>query len=67
MPEKNIISFETPLGKILIGHKTGDHIDLPTGQKAIIREIKKLSNDMLDWLSSDPEPISDDTELVKEE
>ena len=59
MPEKNIISFEAPLGKILLGHKTGDHIDLPNGQKAIIREIKKLSNDMLDWLSADPDPIQD--------
>ena len=55
MPEQNIISFETPLGKTLLGHKTGDHVDLPNGEKAIIREIKKLTNDLLDWLSGDPD------------
>lgn len=41
-PDKNIISHNSPLGKILIGHKIGDKIKTIIAQKEIQYEILKI-------------------------
>lgn len=52
--ERRILSFQTPLAKALLDHKPGDHITLPDGKEATIREVKPLDNDLLDWQAGDP-------------
>lgn len=48
-PEKFKISFETPIGRLLIGKQVGDEFELPSGQNATLKEIKALSEDILEW------------------
>jgi transcription elongation GreA/GreB family factor len=50
-PEKGYISFETPLGKVLIGRQVGDTVTLPTGEAATINSITALPKDLLKSLA----------------
>lgn len=52
--EHNILSFEAPLAKVLLDKKAGAVVQLPDGKSATIREVRPLSNDILDWQKSDP-------------
>ena len=44
VPEKKYISYETELGKILIGRKVGDTVKLPGGITCIIEKLSPLSD-----------------------
>jgi transcription elongation GreA/GreB family factor len=44
VPEKKYISYETELGKILIGRKKGDTVNLPGGITCMIEKLSPLSD-----------------------
>jgi transcription elongation GreA/GreB family factor len=50
-PTKGYISFETPLGKILLGKQVGDDVKLPSGEDCAITAIKPLSADLMEFLA----------------
>jgi len=54
-PEDNIIAYDSPLGKVLIGATTTDELKMPSGEKAVLLTVKPLSREMLTWLNSLPE------------
>ncbi len=49
-PEHNMISYDAPLGRLLIGCSQGATLSMPSGVEATVAEIKALSPEMLDWL-----------------
>ncbi len=49
--DKDIISFDTPLGKLLLGNQVGAELTMPNGGKATVAEIKPLSPEMLKYVS----------------
>ena len=49
--EKDIISFDTPLGKLLLGNQAGAEITLPSGAKATVEEVRPLSPEMLKFVA----------------
>ena len=51
VPEKHMISYETPLGQLLLRKVEGDVIDLPSGDEAEIVSISGLDEDLRDWLA----------------
>lgn len=54
VPEENKISYETPLGKVLMGHKVNDKLEMPSGDHAMIQKVEKLPEEMLKLLESVP-------------
>jgi transcription elongation GreA/GreB family factor len=46
VPEQNIISYDTPLGKLLLGRKIDDTVELPSGAQATIVKLHPLSDDL---------------------
>ncbi len=49
--DKDIISFDTPLGKLLLGNKPGAVINMPNGTKATVEEVRPLSPEMLKYVA----------------
>ncbi|MBO7535486.1 MAG: GreA/GreB family elongation factor, partial [Victivallales bacterium] len=54
VPKRNMISFETPLGKLLIGRKLDERLEMPSGEHGQIVEISPLPQDMIDWFNEEP-------------
>ena len=50
-PDKKYISYETPLGEILLGRTVGDEIELPGGGTGTIKSISGLSASLVKKLS----------------
>ena len=50
IPEKNIISYESPLGEVLLGAKVGEEMKMPSGDDATLTAILPLGEEMLAWL-----------------
>ncbi len=48
--KKNWFSYESPLGQVLLGHKLGDEVTLPAGEKAVIKAIHALDDETLAFL-----------------
>ena len=46
-PERLYISFDTPLGKALLGRAVGDQVDMPDGSEASIAKFESLSSKLL--------------------
>ena len=55
VPEKKYISYETELGKILIGRKEGDKVTLPGDITCVIDKISSLSDKIRNALSASSE------------
>ena len=53
IPEKNYLSYESPLGKLLVGKKIKDAVTLPNGSEAIVTDIRTLPAEMHRWLSGE--------------
>lgn len=51
-PERHMISFDTPIGKALHGHRVGDIVESPMGPLEIT-DIRPLDADMIAWLNSE--------------
>lgn len=41
-PEKNIVSYQTPLAQAMIGHAIGESITLPNGETASVQSIQRF-------------------------
>ena len=54
VPKRNMISFETPLGKLLIGRKLDERLEMPSGEHGQIIEIAALPKEMIDWFNEEP-------------
>ncbi len=52
-PDRNMISYETPLGQALLGLKIGSKFDMPTGDSVTLVAIESLPADLLTWLNSE--------------
>ena len=52
-PEKKIISFNSPLGKILIGKEVKASVTMPNGKRAVITAIKPLSPEMKKYVAGE--------------
>jgi transcription elongation GreA/GreB family factor len=50
-PEKHIISYDAPLGKMLVGLGIGAKLTMPNGAKASIASIDKLPKEMYKYLA----------------
>jgi len=48
-PDKNWLSFETPLAKSMLGHQVGDSIELPGGDQAEITSIDALDEETINF------------------
>ncbi|MFO7821335.1 MAG: GreA/GreB family elongation factor, partial [Lentisphaeria bacterium] len=51
-PDRDIISYATPLGKKMLGKKEGDQITNPAGEELQIVKICRLPEKILEWQDS---------------
>lgn len=51
--DRNIFSYESPIGKLLWGRSVGERLTLPDGSVATIAGLKALSEELLQELGSD--------------
>ncbi len=51
-PDKQIISYDTPLGRALIGQELGTTVDLPQGHQAEIASIDELPEEIREWVKA---------------
>lgn len=51
IPERNMLSYETPLGEAVLASRAGDQVDLPNGQTATIAEVSVLPGEVTEWLN----------------
>ena len=49
-PEKNYISYESPLGKALMGKKVDEAVTMPSGAEATVADIRPLPPELQRWL-----------------
>ena len=49
-PDRKYFSYESPLGKILMGHKAGDQLQMPAGYDAVIVAVEALPEAILQEL-----------------
>lgn len=50
VPEKRILSYETPLGQAMLGASVGDEIAMPVGGDAVVAGISELPPDIKQWV-----------------
>lgn len=51
VPELQYISYDTPVGQVLLGAHLGDRITMPNGESAVIAAIRELDNKIKAWVS----------------
>ena len=51
--EKNIISHDTPLARLVMGNEVGATITLPDGRKATITSVKPSTPEMLKFVADE--------------
>lgn len=54
-PERRILSYDSPLGKRLLGRKLGEEMDLPDGRKARVDNLQPLSESLQAWVAGPQE------------
>lgn len=52
-PNAGILSYDTPLGRLLLGTAVGDEVNAPTGETVTVESVKPLSDEMLQWALGD--------------
>ena len=57
VPKRNMISFETPLGKLLIGRKLDERLEMPSGEHGQIIEITTVAGTTIPENEVVPEPV----------
>lgn len=55
VPERRILSYDAPLGRMLIGNKVGDTVTTPSGELAEILAVRELPPEITDWVCQLPE------------
>lgn len=48
-PNTGILSYDTPLGRLLLGTAVGDEVTTPTDETVTVESVKPLSDEMLQW------------------
>ncbi len=51
IPEKNFVSYDTPVGRLLLGASVGMELTLPSGQEATVASIDELPAEVKEWLA----------------
>ncbi len=51
LPDRNMIAYDTPLGRAVMGRRRGDAVTLPTGQTATLADVRPLADEVLHWLN----------------
>lgn len=55
-PEKGHLSYESPVGRALLGAAVGDSVEMPTGERAALESVTPLPPELLAWLqTAEPE------------
>ncbi len=52
-PAKSMLSYETPLGKVLLGAAVGDELTMPAGDDATVTAIEPVSDELKTWLAGE--------------
>jgi transcription elongation GreA/GreB family factor len=50
VPEKRLLSYDTPLGRTLLGAQVGDTLDVPAGGTVRLEAVEALNSDLLAWV-----------------
>ncbi|MDX9980143.1 MAG: GreA/GreB family elongation factor [Lentisphaeria bacterium] len=50
VPEKRILSYETPLGLAMVGASLGDEVAMPVGGDAVVTAVSELPDDIKRWV-----------------
>ena len=53
VPERNMVSYETPLGEALLGTRVGDRMQTPAGDDVVVAKLAPLPDDIRQWLTGD--------------
>lgn len=56
-PGKKILSYDTPLGRVLFEKNVGDALVTPQGEEATVKSIRKLPDEILDWVKTPEESL----------
>ena len=56
VPERHIVSYETPVARILLGSRVNDRVEMPNGKEAVVESIAPLTEDLLAWVAERPTP-----------
>lgn len=49
-PEKNILSYDTPLGMLLVGKNVAEEVEMPNGNKAVIERVEVLPPEVFEMV-----------------
>lgn len=49
-PERFFLSYESPLGKALVGKAVGETVEMPSGGTATVRDISPIPQELHKWL-----------------
>jgi len=49
VPEQSMVSYDTPVGRALLGGRVGDEVELPKGE-AVIAQVTGLSEELARWV-----------------
>jgi len=52
-PSKSMISYDTPLGQILVGTRVGDQATVPSGDVVTVAEVSALTEELQHWIRGD--------------
>ncbi|MBN2450781.1 MAG: GreA/GreB family elongation factor [Lentisphaeria bacterium] len=55
VPELRVLSYDTPLGRLLLGARVGTPITMPSGIQATVTELLPLSDALRQWLRNPDE------------
>jgi transcription elongation GreA/GreB family factor len=50
VPERRILSYDTPLGQALVGCSVGDEITMPAGGDAVVSAVNELPEEIKEWV-----------------
>ncbi|MCK5806011.1 MAG: GreA/GreB family elongation factor, partial [Lentisphaeria bacterium] len=50
VPERQMLSYDTPLGKLLTGARVGDELELPSEETAELIEVLELPDEIKEWV-----------------
>ncbi|MBT7299429.1 MAG: hypothetical protein HN849_07955 [Victivallales bacterium] len=55
VPEQRILSYDTPLGRAIVGNSVGDEVSLPAGGEAVISAVNDLPPEIKEWVRAPAE------------
>jgi len=50
-PDRKLLSYDAPLGKLLLGKRPGGQVEMPNGGQASVTAVGSLPQDLVDWLN----------------